>query len=481
MGAQKVTDYFVYRYRYSIGLAAISLLLIALTIGSLFFPGGISHEEIQSVTTSSNTSLGAIKKFEYLVDLPYHALQRVSVHYLGATLLGVKLPSIIMAIAGLGSILGLLALWFRRNSAIFSSFIITTSTVFLITAQSGTPAIMVFFWSSMILFFASLLTHARKYKLPIATVLLLCIGFSLYTPFQIYLVIALAVTALIHPHVRAVIYKRKWSLLALAAVGAAVFTTPLIIASLNNSNTLVTLLGIPTSWQPGIWLANLKSLIIFQPPNSQNSLYPAFNFGILLFMLVGLYRLFTVRYTARSYFLTTWCALLLPLAVISPSRAPILMVPVFILVGKGAKYLIASWYNLFPHSPYARAAGLIPLAIVLVGFMSNGLERFIYGYHYNPYARANYSQDSLLLKSAVPKLSDKQPVYLLVPPDQREFYRLVVEHLPYTVVESISNIPSNAPTVVAAQYLTDIPKSPTKVLVDDTQYNSDRFYFYKNP
>lgn len=480
MGAQKVTDYFVYRYRYTIGLVGISVLLIALVIGSLFFPGGISHDEIQSVTTSTNTSLGAVKNFEYVVDLPYHALQRISVHYLGTSLVGIKLPSIIMAITGLGALFGVLAFWFRRNGAIFSAFVIATSTVFLITAQGGTPAIMVFFWSSMILFFATLLTYARKYKFLIATLLLLCIGFSLYTPFQIYLVIALVVTALIHPHVRTVIYKRKWSILALAIVGSGIFLTPLIIACINTPHTIVTLLGIPTSWQPGVWLANLKTLVVFQPPNSQNSLYPAFNFGILLLMFVGLYRLFTVRYTARSYFLTTWCVFLVPLAIVSPNRAPILMVPVFILVGKGAKHLINSWYRLFPHSPYARAAGLIPLAIVLVGLMSNGLERFIYGYHYNAFARASYSQDSLLLKRAMPRLASDKTVYLLVAPEQREFYKLVTKHSSYVVVGSIADIPANTPTVVSAHYKPDIKKTPTKVLVDDRQFNSDRFYFYKN-
>src|SRR5690606_19826676 len=99
-------------------------------------------------------------------------------------------------------------------------------------------------------------------------------------------------------------------------------------------------------------------------------------------------------------------------------------VPILILMGIGLEELLKSWYKLFPHNPYARFVGLLPLAILIGGMMMSGVERYFYGYHYDPHSAVNFSSDMRLVKSEVAR-ADNKPVILVTTPADHAFFDLL--------------------------------------------------------
>ena len=91
-----ISRLFLYKHRFGIGyfllFAAFLALLILLP---MITPNGLSEAEIESAITSNNVSVDSVMSGE-VVDLPYHALQKVSIKFLGLNPYALKLPSIII-------------------------------------------------------------------------------------------------------------------------------------------------------------------------------------------------------------------------------------------------------------------------------------------------------------------------------------------------------------------------------------------------
>ena len=76
---RRVTDYALYRWRYKIGYLFIALtILLIIAIAALYVPGGLRQGEMQSAITSGGLSLQSLDP-EMVINLPYHALQRLSI------------------------------------------------------------------------------------------------------------------------------------------------------------------------------------------------------------------------------------------------------------------------------------------------------------------------------------------------------------------------------------------------------------------
>ena len=129
-----ISKLFLYRYRFIIGFTLLGLAFAGLLFGlPLLSPGGLSDAEIQSTVTSAHLSSTSILNGE-VVDLPYHALQKLSITLFGLTTYAIKLPSIIIGLL-LGALLILLLnRWFKTNVALFASILAVLSASFLYLA-----------------------------------------------------------------------------------------------------------------------------------------------------------------------------------------------------------------------------------------------------------------------------------------------------------------------------------------------------------
>lgn len=480
---KKVTDYGIYRWRYAIGYTLVVLTVVsAILFAGLFTPGELRSEEQIGAVNSSNLSIKNLAP-SMVVNLPYHMLQKSVFSIFGVSTFTIKLPSIILALITVVGVFLLFRIWFKRNVAVIATVTIATTTQFLFLSQDGTPAILFSALTVWLLFSATQATrdckHFNTFWKVLACVLLAVI---LYVPLGVYVVIALLIASLFHPHTRYIIKHIPKLRLLLAAILGAATLLPLIYASIVDPAVAKQLLGIPTT--PINFLDNLAAvgtIILGAPHESLGYLVrPLYSFGVVALMGIGLFSLFTHRYTARSYtlFLIGIPLVLLPL--INPSVLIFVFPFAAILSAIGLAWLINYWYSLFPRNPYARITGLVPLVIIVTGIMMLGVMRYNDNYQYNPTILAYYSSDLSLLNNT---LAQKAPerITLIVDNSEKEFYQTVAKYNKQLTVEtSVEN--GTRDTFIATHSYKNHHTLPTPsvVITSDRIQDANRFYIYNS-
>lgn len=478
----KVTDYFLYRWRFIAGYAIVGAAFIGLLIvAGLYIPGGISQGEMSSVVASSKFSVTHFDP-SLIINLPYHLLQQASLHIFGISAFSIKLPSLVLgAAAGVGMLL-LLQMWFRRSVAVLTSLLVITTGQFLFIAQNGTPSIVYIFWSVWLLVAAMMISRGAKCAGLWKVILLSVAALSLYTPLSIYILIALGSATVLHPHLRYLMRRvlRARVKISFALLCALILIAPLVYAVVLHPGAGLTLLGIPTTKIDT--LANVLQLgrqyFDFISPTSETLMTPIYSLGPMILIVLGILHLITTKYTARSYIISIWAILLLPALVINPNMTAASFVPAMLLLAMGIHTLLRNWYRLFPKNPYARLAGLIPLIVLISGMVISGVDRYMYGYLYDPGVADHFSSDISLIN---PQLSHAAtPVTIVVSQAQLPFYTVVAAH--HTGVQAVTSLatPVEGMAIVSHDaHATASPGVPWRILTDPTRAGADRFYIYK--
>lgn len=472
--AVNFTNSFFYRWRYLLGYSLIGVLLVGLLVfAGLYLPGGLSNEETRSVVASSKLSVSSPGSLA-IADMPYHALQKLSLKLFGAYDFSIKLPSLFLGLASAVGLVYLLRRWFPRNIAVLTSFLAITTGQFLFVAQSGTPSIMYVVWPIALLLLGTLITREARWR-TLWTVLFFVAGaFSLYTPLSFYPFLAMILAVILHPHLRNVIRHLPNVWLISAAVIALIIMTPLILAIVQQPSLGLSLLGIPAAMPD--FSQNLLTLfhqyLDFWHSSSTTLMTPVFSLGSTLLVLIGIYQLIRTRTSTQSYLIIIWVICLIPVQLLNPNFTTVTFIPAVLLMALGMNELISYWYHLFPRNPYARVAGLIPLAVLIVALVGSGLMRYVDGYHYNPETSRNFSKDLLLLPS------DTQQ--LVVTGEEQPFWQTVAKYRPGLVV---TVTPSNGDftmthdahqkAAVAGTYVVK------RIVTNSFSADADRFYIYK--
>ena len=481
--AKFLSDFFTYRYRYQIGYGLIIIAFISLlTVAGLFIPGGLSEGEMQNFVRTASLDIQNTETLA-ITNMPFYAAQRLSMDILGPTTFAFKLPALICAfITGIGAVL-LLRRWFRPNIAVLATVIMITTGQFLYVAQSGTASITFIMWSVWLLLTATMITTSQHHKKFWKLLFFIIMPLSLYTPLSVYLVVAICSAGLLHPHVRHVLKKMpRLNLLLLGLLSAAILS-PLAYLLYLNPGLFLQLLGAPSAWPPDL-LQNLKVLLQqylnFISPQSGFLMTPFLGLGSIALILLGMWQLFSIRYTARSYTLTAWIILLLPVLLINPIFTSITFVPLLLLLASGLDYLLRSWYRMFPRNPYARFVGMIPLTILVGGLVFTGLDRYFDGYRHDPATATSFSYDLPLLNKHV--MSDRMTT-LVVSKDEEKFYDAVASYIdPSDSRLDIVTLPPeiNSGRVAATRDgHSKVDREIEQIITTSTSKDADRFYIYK--
>jgi hypothetical protein len=481
--AKYLSDFFTYRYRYQIGYGLIIIAFISLlTVAGLFIPGGLSEGEMQNFVRTASLDIQNTETLA-ITNMPFYAAQRLSMDILGPTTFAFKLPALICAfITGIGAVL-LLRRWFRPNIAVLATVIMITTGQFLYVAQSGTASITFIMWSVWLLLTATMITTSQHHKKFWKLLFFIIMPLSLYTPLSVYLVVAICSAGLLHPHVRHVLKKMpRLNLLLLGLLSAAILS-PLAYLLYLNPGLFLQLLGAPSAWPPDL-LQNLKVLLQqylnFISPQSGFLMTPFLGLGSIALILLGMWQLFSIRYTARSYTLTAWIILLLPVLLINPIFTSITFVPLLLLLASGLDYLLRSWYRMFPRNPYARFVGMIPLTILVGGLVFTGLDRYFDGYRHDPATATSFSYDLPLLNKHV--MSDRMTT-LVVSKDEEKFYDAVASYIdPSDSRLDIVTLPPeiNSGRVAATRDgHSKVDREIEQIITTSTSKDADRFYIYK--
>ena len=486
MSKLKIADTFIYRYRYQLGYLVIGLVLAAaLAIAGLYSPGGITADEQTAAIISGNLNLSSPDVLS-VINLPYHLLQLASFSVFGVSQISIKLPSLLMALVAAFGMLLLLRRWFFENVAVLSAILVVTTGQFLFIAQNGTPTIMLVVWPIYILLLATLLVQTPKFQTLRQLLLAVVVATSLYTPLMPYILIAMVATCLLHPKLRYQIrhsLRLSWIAPSLLAI---ILIAPLGLGIYNQPEIGLKLLAIPSSSFD--ILANLKTLAhqyfdVFSP-SSGRIMTPIYGLGALALMAIGLFKLIRSKYTIRSYTIVIWLVLLIPVIVLEPRYSSVTFVPLMLLLAIGIDTLIRSWYRLFPLNPYARLAGLVPLVVLVTTLTMTGVERYFYGYHYDPQTAKSFSRELRLVHSQIDP--QNAPRNLVVTARERSFYETVLKYQPepyrlsLVTAEQNMQLTDHLLTRAARDNVTT-QIVPTKIVVDSRREVSDRLYVYKNP
>jgi len=451
--------------------AILAFLIYSLATVSLTSPGGISFAERQSVVDSSSlqaTNLAGID----VIDLPYRFMQHISMLTFGVSNFSVKLPSILIAFVTAIGIILLLRRWFHRHIAVIASLVALTTSEFLFLTQDGTPAILYLFWTVWLLLFGTYIAKKVKYLFSAKVMFFIGLALSLYTPLSIYTLLALSITAFLHPHLRYLFKQLPKGKLTGAFIFGVIALLPLAYSIVTKPSIGLTLLGIPNS-MPNIW-SNIQQLAHtffgFSTPTISEIMTPFFGLGSILLIIFGVAKLIRTSATTQSYLILVWSIILVPIVILNPDKALVLLLPLTLLLSTGIDTLLDYWYSLFPKNPYARVAGLIPIFVLIGTLVWSGFERYTYGYHYSPDIYSYYTDDLKLLKD--------RKVQIVVAPGELEFYRaLRVYHHDLDV--------QTAPYADQVFATHDADKSKfesykiDKILTSSSSSESDRFYIYK--
>jgi hypothetical protein len=480
MAAPSLSDFVTYRFRYQIGYGLIIILFISLlVVAGLYVPGGLSQGETKNFVQTATMDMQDPSTLA-LPNLPFYVVQRASMELFGPSTFAFKLPALICAfVAGIGAVL-LLRRWFRPNIAVLATVIMITTGQFLYVAQSGTASITYILWSIWLLLAATMITtsqrHKRFWKLLFFTVMPL----SLYTPLSIYLVLAIFSAGILHPHVRYVLKKMPRPHLIILTIYSLIIAAPLGYLVSRYPHLGLQLLGSPETWPPDFW-RNIKILVQqyvnFINPQSGVLMTPVLGLGSIALILIGAWQLLAVRYTARSYTLTAWIVLLIPVLVINPGFTSVTFVPLLLLLASGLGYLLRQWYGMFPLNPYARFVGIVPLTILVAGLVVTGTGRYFDGYRYDPETASSFNHDISLYNEHI---NTKGVPKLVVTKDEFPFYIALVKYDHKTPPLILTTTPSQgqfAATRAAHTHVRGVEIS--RIVTTDDSRDSDRFYIYK--
>ena len=483
--AKQVVDYHLYRWRYCLGYGFVVVAIIAaVVLAGLFIPGELRQGELDSALQSSQLSFQNLTP-AMVINAPYHGLQKLSFAVLGVTPLSIKLPS--MAIA-LMTALGLLLLfrsWFSRNIALITTILVTMTAQFLFLAQDGTPAILFSCLTVWLLYAATRAIRTKKFLSTLWKVTACVLAaLLLYAPLGIYVVIALGILGVSHPHARYTILRVQRSRLALAAVIGLVAMLPLIYASITNHDVLKQLFGLPLeSINVGANLRHLGTTLFgLFASNKSYLVQPLYSVGMILIMLIGLASLLSHYYTARSYAALLVGLPLLGVVISNPQLVTSLFPVMAIVIAFGVAWLINHWYKMFPRNPYARVAGLLPMALLIGGLTLTGIGRYAETYRYNPEVLAHYSSDVKLLNDQLQgdNVRVDRPMTLAVTETERPMYEMIARYNDRLRV--VTTVPEQQTVFTATrayrQQHQDLTR-PAHIITNARAHDSNRFYQYE--
>ena len=471
------TSLFLYCYRFHVGFILLALAYIALLFGlPLLAPNGLSESEMASAAHSYDLQPDSVLKGD-IVNLPYRALQKLSIMLFGLNVYSVKLPSIVI-----GLILGLLLIlllnrWFKTNVALLASILAILSASFLFLAGSGTPLIMLVFWPTLLLWLGSKIQGVTKPKPLYCFVFAFALLASIFTPHLIYLAAFIVLFALLHPHLRFTIKTLPTVpliltlfiiLMGLAALVVAAFVNPAIIPELLLAPGLTF----------GGFIENVK--VAFLPLFSWNTtlesqfLSPFVGLASIALAAIGLLSTTKGFFASRNSIASCLIVFTIFLAGLNPESAILILLPLSILIAHGLRYILDKWYTLFPDNPYARISGVLPIGAFMGIMIYGGITHFLYGYRYVPMVADEFNNDVTLIQE---NLTQGETLYVINDEISYNFLKILQESHTFTVENQIP-APDQLPTKYATLGHQNIPGELNTIITSPKSDNSDRIYMY---
>jgi len=471
---KRTKQFFLYRHRIGLGYVVLAFIFFALlSFLPTVAPGGIGQGEMDSAIASSELNRHFIADGN-IINLPYHIIQKVSLHFLGLNLFAIKLPSIIIAVMAGFFIILLLNRWFKNDVAIIGSALTTLSTAFLFLAGNGTPLIMYVFWLALILWLGSKIVGNDRVHPLLVIAFFLSLALSAYTPHLLYVAFAIAAAGIIHPHLRFALKQLTLPQLVLSFGIFILAISPLVIGCILKAENIQTLLFMP-KFSIGAIIQNISNA--FAPFFSFSLVYdsiflaPLFGLATVTLVIIGILASVGKMYMSRNSVVSLLAIYAIFLSGLNGDVAITVIIPIAILTAAGFESIVDKWYSLFPENPYAHLFGIVPMVVIIAMIVGSGLSHFVYGYHYAPRVANNFNNDLTIITDNVNK---ETPILITEDTQNGKFYSLLAKYEDYKIISENSNVD---------EYVTFTAKKDEKfalkqIITSPKSRNSDRLYIY---
>ncbi len=477
----------LYRYRFFLGygiLIALGIYISTVDLSSI--PRGISQSEMNSAVASNFMSLNL--GLDWVVNAPYHLLQKFSMMLFGASQFSIVLPSVVIGVLTVIIMTLMLRRWFKESVAIIAAIIVLTSSSFMNMMRDGTPTIMLAFWTMLLLYSSVefLMQHEKAFIWKI--LMTIAVAGLMYTPLGPYSLFILVGSGLLHPHIRARYRSVKLYRHIILATLAGILLAPLLIRLFISPNeTITAILGLSALPHS---LGDIKNNLVFVFEAFFNFsrteilggvVTPVYGTASAALILLGFFKLVRDRFTARAYTLLSWMAIVLLLIVLMAGFAiPLILAPAMLLIAIGIEFLINEWYRIFPFNPYARIVGLIPLSVLFLLLTIGNLTAYFNAYRYTSYD--GYYDQLGAVRSALHNyysLPHSSGATLIVPAQQTAFYDILRKT--YKDLGVSSTLPADTKgTIIVISPVTIPEKIPTRIYTNDlTKKDSTLVRVYK--
>lgn len=474
-----ISKLFLYRHRFAIGFIVLGAAYIGILFGlPLLSPGGLSEPEMESAAQSYALEFDSVFRGD-IADLPYRALQKISIIAFGLTPYAVKLPSIII-----GALLGCLLIlllnrWFKNNVALLASILAVLSASFLYLAGSGTPLIMLVFWPTLLLWLGSRIQGVTKPKPLYCFAFAFALLASIFTPHLIYLALFIVLFAFLHPHLRFTIKNLPIIPLVLTVFIIIMGVAAFVMAAFINPPIIAKILLAP-DFSFELFLTNIQTAFLpffsWSTALDSSFLSPFIGLASVTLAVIGLLSTTKGFFASRNSIATCLIIFTIILSGLTPQSAILILLPMAILIAHGLRYVLAKWYDLFPDNPYARISAIFPIGLFLGIMIISGINHFIFGYRYAPMVADKFNNDLILMDK---NLTHGSTLYILDDEIAYNFYAIMdyqgIYHVANTLPENTEDLPKNFATLGLHE---DMPGEIQRIITSPKSHNSDRIYIY---
>ena len=379
----------LYRYRYLLASILLAVIVLAISIYRFWsVPSGLSASEKLSAIASGRLASGNITG---LVNAPWLILEALAIKLYGMTIFALRLPALLLVVASILTMMLAIRAIYRPSLAMMGGLLMACSAFTISLGRAGTPAVMTVLLLTLAILLGYYVVNAKQKVAPAVGLALDLIALS-YMSGGLYIVVALAVVALLHPKSRYTIRRHKKLLAGIAVAYLILLLAPMLLIS-RGRTTLASLLVIGT---PS--LVNLRQLASSYVAGSAGLtgglVAPMLTITGAIMVVIGLITLARRGglLSLRSYVIISLLVAGVSMATFNPDYIYLLFIPTILLEVIAIGYIVDKWHGLFPQNPYARSLAILALSILIGSISLLDINRYISAVSYRASVVYQYDQ-----------------------------------------------------------------------------------------
>lgn len=379
----------LYRYRYLLASILLAVIVLAISIYRFWsVPSGLSASEKLSAIASGRLAGGNVTG---LVNAPWLILEALAIKLYGMTIFALRLPALLLVVASILTMMLAIRAIYRPSLAMMGGLLMACSAFTISLGRAGTPAVMTVLLLTLVILLGYYVVNAKQKVAPAVGLALDLMALS-YMSGGLYIVVALAVVALLHPKSRYIIKRHKKLLAGIVVAYLILLLVPMLLIG-KGRTTLASLLAIGT---PS--LVNLRQLasgyIAGSAGLTGGLMTPMLTITGAIMVVIGLITLARRGglLSLRSYVIISLLVTGVSMTTFNPDYIYMLFVPTILLEVIAIGYIVDKWHGLFPQNPYARSLAILALSILIGSISLLDINRYISAVNYRASVVYQYDQ-----------------------------------------------------------------------------------------